>query len=477
MRKILAIAVLFLVPIQAFATFGSASAWDVRTTGLDTNGGAFDSGVGSPGTDESQGAGTAITITLASGTTGTGSPAFSSTTHGPGNFVHIASGAGCTTGWFEVLSQSGGTATFDHSMGSASNVCTGTIGGSLLTIGQANTNHIAGNAIYIQKGTYTLTSTISSSTNPDYFLGYNSTHGDLDGTAWSTWSANVPLITTSTNSTALFSLSGNTTHTFRNLSMSNTAGTRADGISVSGAAINLTVSNVIMDGFSIALDGSNRFDPLILTNAEIKNWTTSAIVENNTGGTPTVFISDSWIHTGSSGTSPAINFLAVNVTFITRVIISNSLGTGITYPATGLHYITASTIANNAGDNINLGLNGNLVLENSILYGSTGGYGINGLSPTIFMLNYNGFGGNSLGNAHGTGISTGLNPISLSANPFTSSTNFALNSTAGGGASAKGAGFPGVFPGGSTTGAPDIGAVQSNAGGGSGGSGVYAYTN
>lgn len=478
MRKLIAILVL-LSALPAFATFGASTAWDVQTTGLDTNGGAFDGSVGSPGTDESMGSGTAISITLATGTTGVGSPVFSSTTHGPGNFIHIASGSGCTTGWFEVVSQAVGTATFDHTMGSSTNVCVGTIGGSLLTVGQANTNHIASNPIYIKKGTYTITSTITSGINPDFFLGYNSTHGDLNGVAWATWSANAPLITTATNSTAIFAFTGNTTHTVKTLLMSNTAGTRADGVSVAGAQLALTMSQVSMDGFAIALDANNRFDPLILTNVEIKNWTTSALLENNTGGTPVIYIADSWFHTAASGTGIAVNILSVAATFITRTIISGSLGSGIVYPSGSLNYLTSSTIANNASDNIFIANGSNLVLENTVSYGSAGGWGINssGSGPATYIANANAWGGNSSGNANtSTGLSTGLNPVILSANPFTSSSNFLPNSTAGGGTALKGAGFPGVFPGGSSTGVLDIGAVQSGAGGGGSGSGAFAYT-
>jgi hypothetical protein len=51
--------------------------------------------------------------------------------------------------------------------------------------------------------------------------------------------------------------------------------------------------------------------------------------------------------------------------------------------------------------------------------------------------------------------------VSLSVSPFVSSSNFALNSTGGGGAALKAAGFPGVSPAG--TGYLDIGALQSQA--------------
>src|SRR5258708_510926 len=131
MKKNLLVLIFLLIAFArpSFATFGTYVQWDISTsTGADTNGIGFDPGVSSPGTDESTNNGTAITVTLTGGSTGTGSPAFSSTTHGPGNFVHIASGSGCTTGWFEINSVSGSTATFDHNMGSSTNVCVGTIG-------------------------------------------------------------------------------------------------------------------------------------------------------------------------------------------------------------------------------------------------------------------------------------------------------------------------------------------------------------
>ena len=93
MRKLLAFTLAFLMlPVEVFATaFGAKTVWDVRTTGVDTNGGGFDPGVVSPGTDESQGAGCAFAdLTLAgTGTTATSATCpFSSTTHGPGNFLN-----------------------------------------------------------------------------------------------------------------------------------------------------------------------------------------------------------------------------------------------------------------------------------------------------------------------------------------------------------------------------------------------------
>jgi len=52
--------------------------------------------------------------------------------------------------------------------------------------------------------------------------------------------------------------------------------------------------------------------------------------------------------------------------------------------------------------------------------------------------------------------------ITLTADPFTNAAagDFSLNNVAGGGALLRGLGFPGVFPGGLTTGYLDVGAVQ-----------------
>ena len=225
MRKLLAFTLAFLMlPVEAFATaFGAKTVWDVRTTGVDTNGGGFDPGVVSPGTDESQGAGCAFTdLTLAgTGTTATSVTCpFSSTTHGPGNFLTITGGSGCTPGTYEELSQSAGIGTFNLAMGSAASVCTGTLGGPFVTVAKAGGLVVSGNTIAIKAGTYTTTA-VTSIVAPASLVGYQTTHGD-GGTK--------PLITTATNSTALFKMGTAGTICSQNLSLSNTATTRADGI-------------------------------------------------------------------------------------------------------------------------------------------------------------------------------------------------------------------------------------------------------
>ena len=208
MRKLI---LLFCLSIPAFGTINGTMQWDMRTTGSNSNSGGYDPGVVSPGTDESQqDSGTAISITLATGTTGTGSPAFTSTTHGPGNTVNVTGGSGCTTGIFEILSQAAGVATFDHSMGTATDVCTGTIGGSwaggLCPTNSGGTsctsgtllNVQSGNTVWIKAGTYTYTALIVV-TPSITFEGYYSTHGDITLACLAAATCSRPLMTIATD--------------------------------------------------------------------------------------------------------------------------------------------------------------------------------------------------------------------------------------------------------------------------------------
>jgi hypothetical protein len=113
---------------------------------------------------------------------------------------------------------------------------------------------------------------------------------------------------------------------------------------------------------------------------------------------------------------------------------------------------------------------------NCVFYGA-GRFGITGsiaqavLTASAKMGRNNFFGNNASGDREQ------FNPCpgdgTLSGDPFTSSSDFTPNNTAGAGASLRGAGYPGAFGGASFTGAPDVGAVQV-AGGGGGGSFPFA---
>ena len=104
-----------------------------------------------------------------------------------------------------------------------------------------------------------------------------------------------------------------------------------------------------------------------------------------------------------------------------------------------------------------------LQISNSIL-DANGTYGIDGASTSLTvaaLLYSNAFYNNST--AATRGFNAGIGTVTLSASPYnTIGSDFSLNSTAGGGAACKAAGWPGVMPGG--TGYSDIGALQSSGG-------------
>ena len=216
MRKL--ILLLCLLSLPAFGAWPYGIQWDVQTTGSDSNGGGFDPTVTSPGTNKAMGSVVLFSDLVAVGTTATSvTLAFDSTT--PGNFIHIVSGSGCTAGWFDLVSQSGGTATADHSMGTGT--CTGRAYGPLLTICNAqSSNQCTGgtlalvtnalDTVWVKSGTYNYTIPIpiaspnSGSIVSLSIVGYNSTHGDISTPC--SVATTCPLIVQTSGSTYLFSL-------------------------------------------------------------------------------------------------------------------------------------------------------------------------------------------------------------------------------------------------------------------------------
>jgi len=103
------------------------------------------------------------------------------------------------------------------------------------------------------------------------------------------------------------------------------------------------------------------------------------------------------------------------------------------------------------------------MISNSILDANTG-YGVDAGAGSFTMpwLTYNNaFYSNTAGAIRN--VNAGIGTITLTASPYVSvGTNFALNTTAGGGALLLNAGFPGVLNNGGGTGHAAVGALQPN---------------
>lgn len=124
-----------------------------------------------------------------------------------------------------------------------------------------------------------------------------------------------------------------------------------------------------------------------------------------------------------------------------------------------------NTLDTNAGPGIALLYTGNIwsaQITNNLISNS-GTYGIdapNTLGDKALSVppDYNAFFNNPSGAIHF--LSSGAHDVALSGSPYVGAGDYGLNNTAGAGAACRGAGYPGLFPGGVTTGALDVGALQ-----------------
>jgi hypothetical protein len=474
MRKLILLFLVCWLPAYCAALNGTVG-WNVsnNANGNSANGGGFDAGVTSPGTNASYSNPVSFSDLICVGTTCTSiTLAFSASS--VGNLVNVTSGAGCTTGRHEILSQSLGTATFNDSLGTGT--CTGKYGGALDTWANAETAAaVAGQIVWYQcTGTnYTITSGIAAAGTAEHTVwGYQTTWGD---------NGCQPITASSTASMTFYTVQANASVTLNNIALLGSGSFNGIGV-VMGSTGGLIVRNCTLTANSntntSAIDAYNSQTSILVENTEIKNWGYGFFMPAGGSLGNRVFVLNSYIH-GSSvagiGDDNLNGSYPIYWYSIGSVWDSNNYAfyqqTTTSYPVNII--IQRSVISNSTHDGLNVAAghvnNANMTeIADSILYGN-GGYGAT--QPGCFSgpqgaygetLYNNGIGGN---NGGGTGLTynclTSSNDVALSVNPFVSSSNFALNSTAGGGAALKAAGFPGVTPMG--TGYLDIGALQSQA--------------
>lgn len=457
----------------------NTTTWELRSLGSDNNGGCYVTG--STGTDFSQQNAAQYTFTdlvLATATT------VSSVSHlfdatDVGNCLHITAGTGFTVGFYNIVSVTAGVATLGTTAGTAlSTGGTFFVGGALASPITAAANITHGNTIYCKAdGTYTVASSIiyqsdGNGFQPTRTIGYTTTRTDNGRCSWTTATNGVNLILPNTSGAVT-----NRDYSFYNLNLSSTAGTPGDGWSTtSRQVINVLFDNCVFDGFSRGIHGdagvTDSFTPLILSNVEIKNSKNQGV---NTSAPVYCFVC--YIHDNTTQGMILLNNYAGSYQ---TVIISSTFSTnGLNGGGAGSAQIEINDNTGQSGRGLAL-WNTNVVSGgaegvklnsigaampfqsfNSIYYANTT-YGINNtgtLGPDAFVGRNNAFGAN--GTAPTNNMPAFLNSFTLTANPFTTSTNFSLNNTPGGGFLMKGAGFPGSTAMGS--GFISIGALQTGA--------------
>lgn len=462
--------------------------WNVRTDGLDTNGGAFVSGAA--GTDYSLqaakntvGSNISTTDAVGAGSTTITSATAAFTSAITGNIIYLQGGSGSlAAGWYQATYVSATSITVDRSVASGTGI-TLNIGGALITpspaFGAIYSTTSTQFKVHVKAGTYTATAgyTTMLSTATPILIGYQATHND-GGTR--------PLFTTSTSSLNMFTgPAAGRQITYQNINFSDTSATRGVLHSQTGSGVYHDVKFVDcrIDGFSYAVNGSNAggypaMNSATFKNTEVKNCTTNGCVMWGS------IISDAAYFHDNTGDAlkPTGNF-SNSVVFVRRTVFYANTGKHINGASTSSVYtvhLEENDFRSATSDAVFFasaflqtetvrGFNTHI----GNIYWANGGYGINSTNSIVFMVNDdNAYGSNTSGARNN--VAAGTNDKTLTASPWTSTTDFSLNSTSGGGPIVTAAETPGPFLA-TTTGAPNIGAVQGAAAGSGSGTSNYGF--
>ena len=442
----------------------SAIVIEVRTTGSDNNGGGFKTGA--TGTDRSQQNGAFATLTAASVVHTTTTQInvslgdFTVSAADVGNLLQITGGT-ATPGFYEitVVDVPNNRWTMDRSVGTAAQTVIGAMGGALLTLGKAGSAPLVdNNKIWIKAGTYLITSaTINiaggcfSKTVGVFIEGYNTARGDL-GTK--------PLLQASGITAFTFILNtGNSANTVTNLKIDGAGLTTGRGIQTRHRGYKIEAVNFTNSAF-VGDFQTGWYVECSATGCS----TQPAFLDCNTIGC-TAFDNTN-IGFGSSG-SATPNTHVYSVADTNTGASSDGFSSGGA-SQTSDRYINCTAYANGRDGFRTIGVRGGTTIN--CIAESNGGWGFNNVNNN--GMNYYscaGFGNASGELTQGTGVQcVNFNFVTGSGSFFTNAAgqDFSLNNTAGRGAALKGVGFPGIFPGLSTTGYLDIGAAQVQATGG-----------
>lgn len=482
MKKLILILAL-LLPIVTYSALSAVIIWEVRTTGNDTNGGGFK--FGAAGTDMSlfgnknlgsctdcQSATVNISTTDAATTTTTTLTSATANFSAAivGNVIYLAIGGGScnsgtvTAGWREVTAYTNATTiTLDATPAGSGDTCTGVtmnIGGALLSPAIAAANKVAGNDVFIKAGTYSIT---SASTNVAGGAVLDGGGTSTNTSIWAGYSTN--RVVNNTDTKPLLQASG-AIDTFVLLQMN---------------ATYATVSNISVDCASKAATTGIYFLGSYTRGVRIKaaNCTSYGLRLGQSSGYGWCFLCEA---TGNSGTAGIYLMTATqcigcesyaNTTHGFQLGATAGCVGCLSYGNTGAssdgfnsssigYRCVGCTAYGNERRGFDLNGSQGVILVNSVAEASGVGFYAASSMTGAYLVNCAGY-NNAGGDYNASYVTNVLNFQAVTAgSPFTSAPtgDFSLNSTASRGALLRAAGFPGIFPAGTTTGYVDIGVAQ-----------------
>lgn len=455
MRNIVLLAALCL-PVSA--AIPAAAEWEVRpTVGSNTNGGCYVAG--SAGTDYSQQTSPQYSFTdLATTATATvvSSASHNFVTADVGNCLYITGGS-FTTGWYSILSVSTNQATLSSAPGAAS-ITGGTWneGGALANLQVALTNATAANRIW-EKATGTeansTTTTAGNTSNgtwapttpPTRVSGYTTTRGDGGMATLQATAASIAVLTVSGYAYQIdhFTIDCNSQATSTGVNINTGTASQFRYSLVKNCT--LKAANISTGGNALLSDeftGNSGAEAIDLF------WTTGY------QGT----VAYSWIH---DNTTVGLVANASNVTIIGNVFSNNTGSTSDGMQISGPSMTVLNNTVYASGRNgiyCNAATFANQLIKRNLIVNS-GGWGFVGATVTGRFADPNWDGNAFYGNTSGTREyldDTTTNPqsgapaytntldVTLTASPFLAAgtNNYALNTTAGGGAAAVNVSIP-----------------------------------
>ena len=381
-----------------------------------------------------------------------------------GNIISITSGTGFTVKYAEVTSVSGSIASCDSSLGTVSSTGGhGGLGGCLNTPGIPYT--IAGSGIV---GVTYIKNTSSIAVSSALQVA-----GTVVGYSSNRWPGNMdtkPSINAAADSISLFTINNN--GCVRNLAFTNTSA--HSGITaISASHYDCFIHDCTVDSFDIGISVSSG--GATISNCYVSNPNASGFGIKCVSTTEVIVIAGVEVRGNSNASVTGIQL--ASMTMLKDFIISGVTGVGLVFNGDSA---TAhnGTIYGCGSHGVTVSTHYSPTLFNVYCEGN-GGYGFYGtgigyVHRLINCSGYNNTSGNFTSDFSGSPYSIqGFVACSASALNTPGSYDFSLNNSAGGGALLRAAGFPTVYPGGSTSNYADIGAAQHmDSGGGGGGGGA-----